>query len=64
MQSFENNNDELIIKEQENTLSPSSSLTSGTDVYMDALEVFNDENHDTKSGKDCFDYLEIFLFLY
>jgi len=65
VQSFENNNDELIIKEQENTLSPSSSLTSGTDVYMDAVEVFNDENHDTKSGKDFFWlFRNIFLFLF
>ncbi len=65
MQSFENNNDELIIKEQENTLSPSSSLTSGTDVYMDAIEVFNDENHDIKSGKRFFWlFRNIFLFLF
>jgi hypothetical protein len=35
----------------ENTLSPSSSLTSGTDVYMDAVDILNDEQQDNKSGK-------------
>jgi hypothetical protein len=52
--------DEVILNEEENgieqklaenTLSPSSSLTSGTDVYMDAVEILNDEHPDNKSGK-------------
>jgi hypothetical protein len=43
--------DEIIIKETDNTLSPSSSLTSGTDVYMDAVEILSD---DTKSGMRIF----------
>lgn len=33
------------------TLSPSSSLTSGTDVYMDAVEILNDEISNEKSGR-------------
>ncbi|UJR28351.1 hypothetical protein I4U23_009593 [Adineta vaga] len=49
LESVENDQDETMIKEQENTLSPSSSLTSGTDVYMDAVEVFNDDNVDDLS---------------
>jgi hypothetical protein len=47
---YENENDEVMVKEKENTLSPSSSLTSGTDVYMDAVEIINDEHDDNKSG--------------
>ncbi|CAM4901799.1 unnamed protein product [Rotaria socialis] len=44
--------DEILINEQDNEvdqklldnhLSPSSSLTSGTDVYMDAVEILSDE---------------------
>ncbi|CAF0809598.1 unnamed protein product [Adineta steineri] len=45
----DNDNDEVMMKEKENTLSPSSSLTSGTDVYMDAVEIFSDDNQDNKS---------------
>ncbi|CAF2962673.1 unnamed protein product [Rotaria sp. Silwood2] len=51
-------NDEVLINEQDNeieqknhdnTLSPSSSLTSGTDVYMDAVEILSDEHVADKS---------------
>jgi hypothetical protein len=48
---MDDDQDEIIIKETDNTLSPSSSLTSGTDVYMDAVEILND---DTKSGMRIF----------
>lgn len=55
--------DETSLNEQEsqvepkpldidNHLSPSSSLTSGTDVYMDAVEILSDENHNDRSGKN------------
>lgn len=53
-------NEEAIINEQnqqkaqDNTLSPSSSLTSGTDVYMDAVEILTDENQNDKSGREYF----------
>lgn len=46
-----NDHDEVIMKEKENTLSPSSSLTSGTDVYMDAVDILNDDQDDHRSGK-------------
>jgi hypothetical protein len=36
-------NDEVMITEQQETNSPSSSLTSGTEVYMDAIDILNDE---------------------
>lgn len=43
---------EVSLKEKENAMSPSSSLTSGTDVYMDAVDVLNDEaDDDHQSGK-------------
>jgi hypothetical protein len=44
-------NNEEMTRETENTLSSSSSLTSGTDVYMDAVEIINDELEDNKSGE-------------
>jgi hypothetical protein len=37
--------------EQKDTISPSSSLTSGTDVYMDAVDIINDH----QSGQLFFD---------
>ncbi len=46
----DDDDDEVVIQEKDNTLSPSSSLTSGTDVYMDAVEILNDEYNDNKSG--------------
>lgn len=44
--------DEVLMKEKDNTLSPSSSLTSGTDVYMDAVDILNDNEIDHRSGKN------------
>ena len=38
-------------KYAETTLSPSSSLTSGTDVYMDAVDILSDEQQNNKSGR-------------
>lgn len=38
-------------KYAETTLSPSSSLTSGTDVYMDAVDILSDERQNDKSGR-------------
>jgi hypothetical protein len=32
-----------MITEQKDTISPSSSITSGTDVYMDAIDILDDE---------------------
>jgi len=52
-------NNEAMTRETENTLSSSSSLTSGTDVYMDAVEIINDELEDNKSGERIF-----FFFIY
>lgn len=34
----------------ESTLSPSSSLTSGTDVYMDAVDILHDDQQNDQSG--------------
>ena len=34
----------------ETTLSPSSSLTSGTDVYMDAVDILHDDQQNNQSG--------------
>lgn len=34
----------------EETISPSSSLTSGTDVYMDAVDILNDDQQNNQSG--------------
>jgi len=42
---------DTISKEKDNTLSPSSSMTSGTDVYMDAVDILSDHNDDNKSGR-------------
>jgi hypothetical protein len=33
------------------TMSPSSSITSGTDVYMDAVDILSDEQSNGKSGR-------------
>ncbi len=35
--------DEAMITEQPETISPSSSITSATEVYMDAIDIVNDE---------------------
>ena len=52
-------NDNVLINEQENeiegkirhsNLSSTSSLTSGTDIYMDAVEILSDENQNDKSS--------------
>jgi hypothetical protein len=43
--SFEDN-DEVMITEQNETISPRSSGTSGTDVYMDAIDILDDEQSD------------------
>jgi hypothetical protein len=39
-------NDEVMLTEQNETISPSSSITSGTDVYMDAIDALNDQQSD------------------
>lgn len=44
-------NTEVLLKEEPNAMSPSSSLTSGTDVYMDAVDILNDDADDQKSGR-------------
>jgi hypothetical protein len=49
--SDDDDDSEVQSKEKENTLSPSSSLTSGTDVYMDAVDIINEDNDDHKSGR-------------
>jgi len=41
-----NDNDEVMLTEQNETISPSSSITSGTDVYMDAIDILNDQQSD------------------
>ena len=48
---------EVQCKEKENTLSPSSSLTSGTDVYMDAVDIINEDANDQKSGREEFSFV-------
>ncbi|CAF0925160.1 unnamed protein product [Adineta ricciae] len=48
-QSTEKDQDDMMNKEKESTLSPSSSLTSGTDVYMDAVEIFHEDNQEDLS---------------
>lgn len=34
--------DEIVVTERHNTMSPCSSETSGADVYMDAMEIINE----------------------
>ncbi|CAF3367028.1 unnamed protein product [Rotaria sp. Silwood1] len=47
--SINEQDNEIEQKNHDNTLSPSSSLTSGTDVYMDAVEILGDEHPADKS---------------
>ena len=60
LKSIDDEDDEVMITEPvqideakyaETTLSPSSSLTSGTDVYMDAVDILSDEQQNDKSGR-------------
>ena len=37
------NNDQNMITERKETISPSSSITSTADVYMDAVDILEDE---------------------
>ncbi len=41
--------EEIMVTKQNETISPSSSITSGTDIYMDAVDMLNDDSRSNGS---------------